>query len=184
MPSLSELFGESGFLLGNPALVPEVGENLDIGVSWASTWMTASVTAFGSLAANLIQYEQNSFGQQRPFNIGAARILGVEATLEANPASWATLRGQGTFTDARDVSDTALGALSPQLPLRPPHRGLRACRGALRGAWWLRRLHGRSGECVGPSQSRDAAAAPDAGPRSVRGVAGAFYQFYGAEYQQ
>ncbi len=123
LPSATELYGDSGFLLGNPQLVPESGWNADVGANGRFARgrfrVTADAALFGSFVDNLIQFQQDAYGRARALNVGRARILGAEASLDAGFGRWARLVADGTFTDARDVSDTSLGAHQPQLPNRP-----------------------------------------------------------------
>jgi outer membrane receptor protein involved in Fe transport len=90
----------------------------------------------------LIQFQQDAYGRARALNLGRARILGVEASLTGTFTRYARLRIDGTFTDARDVSDSSLGAHTPLLPNRPrfhlyarPEARLPLRRGLLLGAY-------------------------------------------------
>ena len=124
LPSLIELYGNTGYLLGNPALRPESGLNADVGplLSWKRergtvSWSTA---AFASFVNDLIQYQYGG-GRARAQNLGSARIVGVEssATLELGPH--ARVVASATFTDARDTSPVE-AQNGRQLPLRPRYR--------------------------------------------------------------
>ena len=123
LPSTFELYGDSGFVLGSPNLLAETGWNGDLGVTWkagnGAQRFATSATLFGSSVENLIQYQEDGYGRSRAANIGRARIVGVEATFDARLAAWARLLLNATFTDARNVSATSLGAHSPVLPNRP-----------------------------------------------------------------
>jgi len=124
LPSLVELYGNTGLLLGNPALQPEHGFNADFGpaLAWKHgtsrvSWTTA---AFASFIDDLIQYEYGG-GHARPRNLGSARILGVEseASLELGKHFRAVLAG--TYSDPGNTS-----AIASQhdriLPFRPRYR--------------------------------------------------------------
>ena len=123
LPSTMELFGDSGFVIGNPALVPESGWNVDAGVHWSWRRSRASVAldvaGFASLVDDLIQFQQDAYGRAKALNIGRARILGAELSLDVHATRWLRVLVNGTFTDARDVSDTSLGAHQPYLTNRP-----------------------------------------------------------------
>jgi iron complex outermembrane receptor protein len=123
LPSLTELFGDSGFLLGNPALVPESGWNADLGVHapWQRGRVSGTVDAagFAALVDQLIQFQQDAYGRARALNIGRARVLGVEASLDLHLGRWGRLGAGATFLDARDVSATSIGRHQPLLPNRP-----------------------------------------------------------------
>ncbi len=124
LPSTIELYGNTGYLQGNPGLVPESGLNGDVGpvVCWkrgpiAVSWSTA---LFASLANQLIQYKVG-VGRARAYNVGSARILGVESNASLEFGSHARIAAAGTYTDARDTS-SVVAANGRQLPLRPRYR--------------------------------------------------------------
>lgn len=124
LPSLIELYGNTGLLLGNAALKPERGLNADVGptLSWrrGASRLSWSAAAFVSLIDDLIQYQYGG-GHARPRNLGSARILGVEteAKLELGDHFRAVLAG--TLSDPRNTS-----AIESQhdrvLPFRPRYR--------------------------------------------------------------
>lgn len=110
IPSLVELFGDRGLVVGNPDLMPESGNKLEIGIerdplpgrgrSWG-----VSLVAFGSRTDDLILFVPTGLGTVKAQNIAASEVIGLEAT-----ASWAlspTLRidASGTLQRPRDVSD-------------------------------------------------------------------------------
>ena len=68
---------------GNDALVPERGVSAEVGLSTELRFPTLSaygqLVGHGRFADRLIAYRRSSFGFVRPYNIGQARILGVEA---------------------------------------------------------------------------------------------------------
>jgi len=124
LPSTIELYGNTGYLQGNPGLVPESGLNGDFGpvVCWkrglnSVSWSTA---LFASLANQLIQYKVGA-GRARAYNVGSARILGVESNASLEFGGHARLAVAGTFTDARDTSSVVANN-GRQLPLRPRYR--------------------------------------------------------------
>jgi iron complex outermembrane receptor protein len=124
LPSLIELYGNTGLLLGNPTLKPERGINADVGtvVAWknGSSRVSWSTSAFVSFIDDLIQYQYGS-GHARPRNLGSARILGVEseATLEFGRHFRATIAG--TLSDPRNTS-VIESQHDRQLPFRPRYR--------------------------------------------------------------
>jgi iron complex outermembrane receptor protein len=125
LPSTIELYGNTGYLLGDPTLKPETGFNADAGplVSWklGSSKVRWSTAAFASLVSDLIQYQYISGGRARPQNLGSARILGVESEATLEFGRHARVVAAGTFTDARDTSPVA-AQNGKQLPLRPRYR--------------------------------------------------------------
>lgn len=126
LPSLTERYGNTGFIVPNPDLVPESGWNADAGAAFragtARVRATADVTAFAALSSQLIVFE--AVGQQavEARNVGRARVLGVDAALSAEAGRHGRLTGQVTFSDARDTSDVPAYRGRP-LPLRPRLRG-------------------------------------------------------------
>jgi iron complex outermembrane receptor protein len=124
LPSLIELYGNTGYLQGNPALTPESGLNADVGplLSWkrGSDGLYWSTDAFASLVDHLIQFRFGN-GRARAENIGRARILGVESSATLEWWGHARVVASATLTDARDTS-TVDAANGRQLPLRPRYR--------------------------------------------------------------
>jgi len=121
LPSFLELYGNTGFILGNRELVPEQGLTADLGAAYDGAVGPLAIVAdgavFASVVDELIAFQQNAYGVARARNIGRARVLGVESSVELRYRS-ARLYGQATFTDARDRSDSA-AAHDRQLPYRP-----------------------------------------------------------------
>jgi iron complex outermembrane receptor protein len=121
VPSFLELYGGPGLLLGNPDLQPERGTNGDVALeidAGQRVHVYARTALFGSRATDLIEWQHDSYGHARADNVGAARVLGVEEELRLGFGSWGRLVAQGTFLDARDMSDNAAHH-GRQLPLRP-----------------------------------------------------------------
>jgi iron complex outermembrane receptor protein len=121
VPTFLELYGNTGFVLGNRALEPEHGTTADLG--GALTWsrgrarLVADAAAFAVLSDNLIEFQQNTTGVARARNIGSARVLGAESSAEL-AYGCARFHVQATWTDARDESDGA-ATHDKQLPYRP-----------------------------------------------------------------
>ena len=124
LPSTIELYGNTGYLQGNPGLVPESGINGDVGpvLCWkrGATNVSWSTSLFASLADNLIQYQIGN-GRARAYNVGSARILGAESSADLEFGRHARLAVAGTLTDARDTSSVVANN-GRQLPLRPRYR--------------------------------------------------------------
>jgi iron complex outermembrane receptor protein len=121
VPSFLELYAGQGRLLGNPGLRPERGTNGDVALELDAgerVHVVSRTAVFGSLSSDLIEWQRDSYGHARPDNVGAARVLGVEEELRVAFGSWGRLVAQGTFLDARDMSDNAAHH-DKQLPLRP-----------------------------------------------------------------
>jgi outer membrane receptor protein involved in Fe transport len=124
LPSTIELYGNTGYLLGDPTLKPETGFNADVGpqVTWkrGSSKIIWSTAGFASVVSDLIQYRYAG-GRVRPRNLGSARILGVESEATLEFGRHARAVAAATFTDARNTSplDAQNGR---QLPFRPRYR--------------------------------------------------------------
>lgn len=84
VPTLGEAYGASAVLRGNPDLLPETGVSFDVnaradgGDERDPARASGAVTGFARLADDLVAYRRTSIGGVRPFNVGEARILGVE----------------------------------------------------------------------------------------------------------
>lgn len=123
LPSLRERFGNTGLFLGNPALRPEIGLNLDAGfvLQFASPVQLRMDTAvFSAWSEDLIQLERGSY-QVRAANLDRALVRGVESSASVSLPHRVHLIGQTTFTDARDTGDIA-ARRGKQLALRPRWR--------------------------------------------------------------
>jgi len=84
-PTLGELYGTSAMIRGTPTLDPEVGTNVDAGIRLTRQGDTpkdlagyVEAFAFTRWVDALVAYQRTSFGSVRPFNVGSARIAGVE----------------------------------------------------------------------------------------------------------
>ena len=121
-PSLFELYGNTGAVLGNPGLKPERGLNLDLGVVHAAEWEGAAlgIELFGFLnhIDDLIQLVQNSQGVAVAQNLAEARVAGVELGAYFDVLSHLRGRTSVTWMHTEDLSDVAASA-GKQLPGRP-----------------------------------------------------------------
>jgi len=136
VPTLTELYGLSGVVRGNTALVPEVGVSVEAGLRAAgpprSVLRGASVDVFGFLrtASDLVAYQRSSSGYVRPFNIGSGRVAGLELLADWRPARFVLLEVSATLLDARNTSAQRLAndvlpyqpaaTVVPRLELRAP----------------------------------------------------------------
>ncbi len=123
VPTLSELFGISGATRGNTALLPETGVSLDAGVraTAPSTSVLAGasidVFAFVRTASDLIAYQRSSWGYAVPYNVGSARLAGVEMLGAYNPAPFVFFEIAATMLDPRNTS--AVRPVNDILPYEP-----------------------------------------------------------------
>jgi iron complex outermembrane receptor protein len=112
-PAFFERFGDRGFVIGNPALEPERGTNLDLGGALEGEgpgplrgWRLG-LTGFYSEVRDLIAFVYDAQGVGRAVNIGRARILGIEAEAQAELAAGTRLSLNLTWQDARNRSEVA-----------------------------------------------------------------------------
>ncbi|RMF76395.1 MAG: TonB-dependent receptor, partial [Acidobacteria bacterium] len=139
-PSLLELFGDRGAVVGNPALRPESGTKLEAGVSYetrddaARRHLSAEIVAFGSWIDDLVVFELNSQSTAVPRNVGRARIAGLEALVTWRGRRLA-LSASGTLQHAEDRSGGVLDGA--RLVGRPARLG------SLTADWTARRWSAR-----------------------------------------
>jgi hypothetical protein len=121
LPSSVELYGNTGYLEGNPNLKPESGLNADVGpticYSGPITRFTWSTALFASHVTDLIQYRLGGM-RARPQNIGGANIYGAETATDIEVGRHARMVASATYTYSRDASQVE-SQNGNQLPLRP-----------------------------------------------------------------
>ena len=111
VPTLAELYGISGVVRGNSELLPESGLTWDAGIR-AQHRMDGSVLAgahvdfFGFVrdARRLVAYQRSSLGYVRPFNVGSARVSGLELLAGLRPVPFALFELAATVLDPRNTS--------------------------------------------------------------------------------
>ncbi len=121
VPTFTELFGNRGTVIGNPALVPEEGINVDAGLE-ARLWDVGFIEAlhlepvfFWRDVDDLILLRRNSQSAATFVNIGRAEITGVEIAGSA-AAEWGTrLVVAWTWQDARNHTGARDGRQLPGL---------------------------------------------------------------------
>jgi iron complex outermembrane receptor protein len=108
VPTLGDLFGASAFVRGNRALLPETAIVTDVGVTGAlrSSGNELRAEAFGFLrwVDDLIAYRRTSRGFLTPFNVGRARVAGVELAAGADVLRHVDDQLSLTLLDPRDVT--------------------------------------------------------------------------------
>lgn len=130
-PTLVELFGDRGYAAGNPMLLPEHGAGGDLGAVWLPAdppgldRLFVEIAGFWSRLDDAIVYFPTAGQVARPFNVGGARIAGVESTVQASWRRWAATASY-TLTAARDRDSGN--------PL--PHRARHQIYGRLDARWW------------------------------------------------
>jgi vitamin B12 transporter len=127
VPTLTELYGVSGAVRGNTALVPETGVSAEAGVRAsgpaASVLRGASVDvfAFVRVSSDLVAYERSSLGYVRPYNLDSGRVAGVEILAGYRPRPFARFEPRfelsATLLDPRNTS--AVRPANDVLPYQP-----------------------------------------------------------------
>ncbi len=111
VPTLGELYGVSGTIHGNGNLESESGFSADLGIRAKTTKKMAffrqayaDAFVFAQWSDGLIAYRRTGQGFVTPYNVGRARVLGVELTagLAITPIIKAEI--SATALDPRDTS--------------------------------------------------------------------------------
>lgn len=119
LPSLFELFGDRGSVLGNRGLKPERLDSWDAGLSWSCGPASAEASFYRTDARDLIVFIQNSQNTSVAQNVTAARLEGVEVTGNGRHRGLA-LVANWTYQNARDHSGIPYWE-GRELPARPRH---------------------------------------------------------------
>jgi iron complex outermembrane receptor protein len=119
-PTFSELFLRQGGIAPNPDLTPEHAFSLDAGLGWRTRPLTLLAGAFWSRYRDLIVYEQFPPLAVKPFNVGAARIAGIELQAVAALPYDFTAEAAYSFLAAENLRPGRLEGHT--LSYRPPHR--------------------------------------------------------------
>lgn len=107
LPKFAEMFGDQGYVLGNPSLTSEKSLKYDVGASWRKNFsglvkkIAVSTSYFESHTDDLIQFEMAS-GFAQASNVGAALIRGVEAQSRLEISNSFTWSQDYTFQSAQD----------------------------------------------------------------------------------
>ncbi len=127
-PTALELFGDRGFIVGNPALEPERGVSADVGAVFAPAKayraldrLYLEVAAFGSHPFDAIAIVPNAGLIAGARNLGGAWIAGAELTGSVRAGRVVTLAGNYTLLATRQDSDITQFD-GKELPQRPRHQ--------------------------------------------------------------
>ncbi|HVI02509.1 MAG TPA: TonB-dependent receptor [Enhygromyxa sp.] len=121
-PSLSELFGDRGYVIGNEGLRPESGTKLDGGVVFAREQLgeQRELAGFATWSEDLIQWVRSG-PVVRALNVSGARVRGLEAGLSLR-AFGRDLALDCAYTLLDSRNDTPeLEQRGKPLPGRPRH---------------------------------------------------------------
>ena len=136
LPELTELYGYSGAVNGNPNLKQETGLNGDLGFTLTAenkgfmTLARLTGAVFTTWSQDLVVYEQQSQGTVWPVNASSALVLGAETDATALLWQHVTLSGNYTYLNARDISDDPTYH-GKKLPGRPAHKAWGKIEGTL-----------------------------------------------------
>lgn len=124
LPSLFELFGNNGKVLGNSSLNSESSYNADAGIIYQSTKLPEpfklkiELYAFFSQVDNLIQFIQTSQNVAVAENLDKTRLWGIEAGVSTDLFSHLRLNGNYTLLKSKNISNIS-ARKGKVLPNRP-----------------------------------------------------------------
>jgi len=126
VPNLGELYGNTGFVVGNPSLKSETATNRDVGLFLTHAWepwvdsVRTEYAYFDNDIDDLIVLVLNNPAYATPINVRGARIRGHEVSLQARLATYVRVTGNYTRQDAENRSQVYGGIYDgKQLPGRP-----------------------------------------------------------------
>ncbi len=126
-PTLIELFGDRGFVLGNPTLLPERGQASDFGLVWAPAralgvidHVLIEADAFATRSRNTIAFVTYAGFVARAENIGQTQTYGGELTASARVLRALTVTANYTRLASAQISDEVSFAGKP-IPRDPGH---------------------------------------------------------------
>lgn len=137
-PTLLELFGDRGYIVGNEGLVPERGTAADAGLvldrGGRRHHVYAQLAGFWTRSEDLIQWIAAG-AVTRPANVRGAVLRGLEASVQWTPTRrFVTLLANYTFTDTRSFATDPAQQGQP-LPGRPRHDFF--ARWTVGHTWWI-----------------------------------------------
>ncbi len=127
-PTVFELFGDRGYILGNPRLESETGPSADLGVVLAPSRPVGIADRLYLETAGFVRQPRNAIGYVRASgnvsaveNLGDALIWGVESG--ASVRLWTALTLSGNYTLLASRRDSpVLSFDGKRLPQRPLHQ--------------------------------------------------------------
>lgn len=138
-PNFTELFGDRGYVMGNPDLDSERAFNRDIGIGWSYKkkkgkqkkqtssflkyldFIKCECSFFYNTIDEMIIFIYNSQFTMKADNISRARLYGVESTISAGIFGHLDLGGNYTYQRALDTGDIP-SYRGKTLPHRPMHQ--------------------------------------------------------------
>lgn len=122
-PTLTELFGDRGAIVGNPDLRPERGQSVDLTVAWRAqphptVRLDVELGGFARWGRDRIVYVQNAQRSMIPVNFGRSRVLGAEGALQLDVSDVFSMASSVTLQDPRNLQDdpAVFGKFLPSTP--------------------------------------------------------------------
>jgi vitamin B12 transporter len=127
LPTLVELFGNRGTIIGSPTLRPERGPSTDVGVVWAPARALGVVdrvlveaSAFGTRSRDTIAFVSSVGYVARAMNVAASQTYGGELVASARIARTIALTANYTRLVTQQISEEVSFA-NKALPRQPGH---------------------------------------------------------------
>jgi outer membrane cobalamin receptor len=127
LPTLLELFGDRGTVIGAPGLRPERGPSLDAGVVWAPARAMGQVdrvfveaATFGTRSRDTIALVSSIGYVARAMNVANAETYGAELVASARVARMVTVTANYTELSTEQHTPEVSYA-NKELPRQPPH---------------------------------------------------------------
>lgn len=105
LPSTNELFGDRGLTLGNPDLLAEQAQHLEIGLSFNNAFVEFQSSIYLRDIKNAIVAEPGNQGVIRYSNLGKTRHVGVESNLSWFPINQLSIATNLTLQDNKIIED-------------------------------------------------------------------------------
>lgn len=117
-PTMMELYGNQGSIIGNPDLIPETAMTLDGGIVWNQTFFSFQAGYFHRWGKDNIILIQNAQNQSIPFNFAKTRVQGLESNVTIHPKNWINWTLGCTLNHSLNLSDIASmqGNQLPNIP--------------------------------------------------------------------
>ncbi|HEY4176476.1 MAG TPA: TonB-dependent receptor [Kofleriaceae bacterium] len=127
LPTLTEVFGNRGFILGAPDLKPETGSSSDVGLVWAPAKSLARVDrilvqadAFASRSHDTIAFVTTAGFTARAINLDDTQSYGAELIAAARFAELLTINAAYTRLETAQLSGD-MNLRDNPVPRRPGH---------------------------------------------------------------
>ncbi|GGA47280.1 TonB-dependent receptor [Sphingomonas psychrolutea] len=98
-------------------VTPETTNNYDVGIRYSSPMVQATFGGFLNnfknriVTSNDLDQSSPTFGLSIDRNVGRVKIKGLEATLDVRPVKWFSVRGYGSYIDAKYQDNLVISSL-------------------------------------------------------------------------